>query len=333
MKCFCKVLWLIIFGSLTIASAVAAAVCWSISQHNQERNTVENTEFELLPSDTILVKHGTVSGIQFSARFESTDERPRTLEVHLIAVNCDDLIKRNSTRMGNIPIHFTEERPVYQPPTGVAYHNLESGSTVEYQIESQNVPVSSGLDIRIFNNTVEASFYKSHHTNATARDSAIRTEKVKTNTSFYLRFDAPYGSYFVATIDPAVDGGDFDVDLSYSVNRTYYSYTDYGALTLAECTLNSSKPCSFQMSDRNETCVLAYNPLPIFGNNAVILTLTTNSTKHTYHYYIHHHVFYTLLALSGIFAVLSLILLYCLCSPCSNKIIRHVAGYRRVPVV
>ena len=302
-----------------ILSLTGALVCTLIQHDQQEWHTTHKAE--ILQGDTILAYLGSDPRVEFTACFEETDaDNPtRQLDVTLIAVHCENLVEHSQPFMVfDYPIKSKDifKEPIYVPG---GYNHYESGPAFVFWVESQNVPESSGIFIRVFDNTAEADSYKYHPTDTNARDKAIWMKQVETNTSFNVTFDPPYASYFLPTFEANIAGGDFEFTLSYSVRQIYYQYSDYAKNVDIRCVLNSSNPCYFHLSEWNETCILAYNP-PSYTDdtNAVMLTTQrhTSIRRHIIHRKISHPLwtFFLLFVVVCSLCVIYFLIRYCKCS-------------------
>ena len=301
-----------------ILSLAGALVCTLIQHHQQEWRTTHKAE--ILQGDTILAYHGSDPRVEFTACFEETDaDNPtRQLDVTLIAVHCEHLVEHNQTlKRFDYPIKSKDifEELIYVPG---GYNHYESGSTFVFWVESQNVPESSGLFIRVFDNTAEADSYQDHPTDTNARHKAIWTKQVETNISFNVTFNPPYASYFIPTFEANIAGGNFEFTMSYSIRQIYYQYSDYAKNVAIRCVLNSSNPCYFHLSEWNETCILAYNP-PSYTDDTNAVVLTTQRHTSVRRHVIHRKISHPLWTFFLLFVVCSLCVLYfsiryCKCS-------------------
>ena len=278
-----------------------------IHHHQQEWHTTDKAE--ILQNDAILAYRGNDSHVRFTASFETkSDDSTRQLDVALIAIDCQDLVEHmQPLKSHNFPIKFTKDfkDPIFVP---YGYHHYELVSTFFFSVESKNVPGSSALYIRIFDNTLEADFYEDHANDPNARGQAVKVIRVKTNTTFNANYVPPYASYFIPMFDAVVTGGSFDISMSYFVGQKFYQFTDYAKNMGTRCVLNSSKPCNFDFSERNETCVVAYNPPSFDGTNAVLLT-TEIHTGERKEYYVHRKLCYS----SWSFLILFIVVIFGTC--------------------
>ena len=263
---------------LTLLSLCAALLCKYIPQDSHYWKETNSSE---MLSGTAVLLHCHV-GSPSTSQFMAHHEKPSGTQtnVTLSLVNCTDLVKRESQmKKDNISWEFDYATPELVPSN---HYHFELGSAFLYSTALTSVPKLSGATIRIFNNTIEADYYWNHPTDPKARDKAFWVHPLETNTSSDVPFTPQYASYFVVMFDPNITGGHFHINVSYTINRTFYNHTDYMPYA-KNCRLNSNESqCVFDLSDGQ--CVLGYNP-PLTTSeydddeNPILVTMRTNSTR------------------------------------------------------
>ena len=294
---FMCVLFLLVF----LATAVTATTCKWCIQDRQSWEKIRSSE--VLQDFTVLAYRGNNSDVRFTAHSElESDESTPKINLTLKAVECKDLMNKTQTKRNIREYPFTVQQPVYIP---FCCNHYEKGSSLSYNITSENVPAESGVTIRIFDNAEEASYYRNHGTDSDARQKAYKVQPVLTNTTFPFTFTPSFGSYFIPLFDPNITGGNFQINVSYSILQVFYRNSDYRVPDSFCCHLTSNKQCTFDFSNSTEMCVLAYNPSSYgAGNNPVSITVSTTRKKHI--------LIPLLFSLFSLFAVLATVA-FCVC--------------------
>ena len=189
IKCLAGLL--IVVGLAFALSLPLIPICMLLKHNREWREAASN--MELLQNNTILTYQGNSSSVQFSARVETdlTGETPPQFNISLISVNCDELFPHKSyLSISNLPVLFSTERPVMLPP---GYNHYELLSTFQYSITLVGASNTSEVAMLIFNNTVDADNYISHHTDQSLQNKAVLNRKFSTNKSTPVSFHPSEG--------------------------------------------------------------------------------------------------------------------------------------------
>ena len=299
------VIILIIMIIIVLGSSLVALLCKILQQDNLE---LESTRpLELLNNGTILAYHGTSTYVQITESCESYCDAASEIELTLISIDCDHLLKHEHLWNASLISPFSSQAPLSLPP---GYNHYELLSTFAYNILFLSAVDTSELVMRIFNNTVEADNYSSDYKNTSAQNKAILTKKVKANMPTKVPFNPSYASYFIPTF--SADSGT-QLNITYTITQSYYEYKDY-VVYLDICHLNStSHVCHFKRAlNESEMCVLAYYPFNSLSNAPrFILTpsIRVNDRRHKIPQ--HNTLFIASLCLLAIFSVIFFLICPC----------------------